>query len=218
MRALITRDLALAWRAGGGALTGLLFFLAVVALVPFAVGPDLPLLARVGPAILWLGALLASLLGLDRLWTLDREDGSLDLILVAPAPLPMLALAKIIAHWLATGLPLVLAAPALALLANLDAAASLGTALTLLVGTPALAALGAVGAAVAVALPRGGLLVAVIVLPLAVPTLIFGVAAADAWRDGEGAGASLAILAALTLLSMALAPLAVAAALRGSSD
>ena len=212
MLPLIRRDLALAWRASGGALTGLLFFLAVVATVPFAVGPDLPLLARIGPAMLWLGALLASLLGLDRLWALDREDGSLDALMGAPVPLALLALAKLAAHWLATGLPLVLASPVLGLLANQDAGASLRTALTLLVGTPALAALGAIGAAVAVALPRGGLLTAVLVLPLAVPTLIFGVAAAN------GGGAALAFLGAITLFALALAPVACAAALRASVE
>ena len=206
------RDLALAWRASGGALTGLLFFLAVVATVPFAVGPDLPLLARIGPAVLWLSALLASLLGLDRLWALDREDGSLDALMGAPVPLALLALAKLAAHWLATGLPLVLASPVLGLLANQDAGASLRTALTLLVGTPALAALGAIGAAVAVALPRGGLLTAVLVLPLAVPTLIFGVAAAN------GGGAALAFLGAITLFALTLAPVACAAALRASVE
>ena len=221
MRALIARDVRLAWRAGGGAMTGLLFFLAVVALVPFAVGPDLPLLARIGPAILWLGALLASLLGLDRLWTIDREDGSLDLLLGAPDGLTQLALAKILAHWLTTGLPLALAAPLLAPLAGLGPAPALGTALTLLIGTPGLAALGCAGAAVAVALPRGGLLIAVIVLPLSVPILIFGVGAAGAMRAGAGgidwAGAlpALALLAASSLIALAIAPFASAAALRG---
>ena len=219
MLALIRRDLALAWRASGGALTGLLFFLAVVAVVPFAVGPDLPLLARIGPAIVWLGALLASLLGLERLWALDREDGSLDALMGAPLPLPAVALAKIAAHWLATGLPLALASPLLGLLANQDAAASLRTALTLTVGTPALAALGAVGAAVAVSLPRGGLLVPVLVLPLAVPTLIFGTAAAQAARDGlADAATPLALLAAITLASLVACPVAAAAALRADLD
>lgn len=212
MLALVRRDLALAWRASGGALTGLLFFLATVAVVPFAVGPDLPLLARIGPAIVWLGALLASLLGLDRLFTLDREDGSLDVLMGAPASLALMALAKIVAHWLATGLPLVVAAPVLGLMVNLDAGAALRTAATLLVGTPALAALGGVGAAVAVALPRGGLLVAVLVLPLAVPTLVFGVAAA------RGDGGAMALLAATTLFALALAPPACAAALRAAAQ
>ena len=212
MLAIVRRDLRLAWRASGGALTGLLFFLAVVAVVPFAVGPDLPLLARIGPAILWLGALLASLLGLDRLWSLDREDGSLDALAGAPTPLPLVALAKIAAHWIASGLPLVIATPLLGLLSNVGPAASLRTAGTLLVGTPALAALGAIGAAVAVSLPRGGLLTAVLVLPLAVPTLIFGVAAAN------GGASALAFLAAISLFAMAVAPFACAAALRATLE
>ena len=224
MTALIARDLALAWRAGGGALTGLLFFLGTVALVPFAVGPDLPLIERIGPAIVWLGALLASLLGLDRIVALDREDGSLDLLRTAPQPLETLLLAKIIAHWLATGLPLVLAALPLGLLANQGPEALLATAFTLLVGTPALAAWGAMGASIAAALPRGGLLIAVVVLPLCVPTLIFGTAAASAMAGGRdetlgavlgNAAVPLALLGALSLLALAVSPFAMAAALRG---
>ena len=212
MLPLIVRDIRLAWRAGGGALTGLLFFLAVVALVPFALGPDLPLLERVGPAILWLGALLASLLGLDRLWALDREDGSLDLLAMSATPLPLIALAKIVAHWIATLLPLALVSPLLGLLANQSASASARTLATLLVGTPALAALGAIGAAVAVSLPRGGLLTAVVVLPLSVPTLVFGVGA-------TGGGATpLLLLAAISLFALAGAPFAIAAALRAELD
>ena len=209
---LIVRDIRLAWRAGGGALTGLLFFLAVVALVPFALGPDLPLLERVGPAILWLGAMLASLLGLDRLWALDREDGSLDLLVMSATPLPLVALAKIAAHWIATLLPLALVSPLLGLLANQSAAASLRTLVTLLLGTPALAALGAIGAAVAVSLPRGGLLTAVIVLPLSVPTLVFGVGAAT------GGETALLLLAAVSLFALAGAPFAIAMALRADAD
>ena len=219
MLALLARDLRLAFRASGGALTSLLFFLAVVAVIPFAVGPDLPLLSRIGPAILWIAALLASLLGLDRLFALDRADGSLDLLAGAPTSLPLLVLAKIAAHWLATGLPLVIAVPVAGLLANLGPADSLGIAVTLLIGTPALAALGAAGAAVAVALPRGGLLVPVLILPLAIPTLIFGTAAAQAARDGLAEAATpLALLGAITLGSLAAAPIAAAAALRADLD
>ena len=219
MLALIRRDLRLALRGSGGALTGLLFFLLVVAVVPFALGPDLPLLGRLGPGILWIAALLASLLGLDRLWAIDRADGSLDLLAGTPTPLPLVALAKIVAHWLATGLPLVLATPVVGLLANLAPDESLAAALALLIGTPALAALGAATAAAAVSLPRGGLLVPVLVLPLAVPTLIFGTAAAQGARDGLGdALAPLALLAAITLVALVTAPLATAAALRADLD
>ena len=217
--ALIGRDLKLALRGSGGALTGLLFFLLVVAVVPFALGPDLPLLGRLGPGILWIAALLASLLGLDRLWAIDRADGSLDVLAGAATPLPLVALAKIVAHWLATGLPIVLATPLVGLLANLRPGESLAAALALLIGTPALAALGAAAAAAAVALPRGGLLVPVLVLPLAVPTLIFGTAAAQAARTGPGdALAPFAFLGAITLLSLVAAPVAAAAALRADLE
>ena len=182
MTALFLRDLRLGIRAGGGALTGVLFFLAVIATIPFAVGPDLNLLARIGPAILWIGALLASLLGLDRLFQADREDGSLDLMILA-ADRHMLALTvlvKCLAHWTASVLPLVIAAPLLGLFMNIEPAGLAAATLTLLVGTPAITFIGAVGAAVAVALPRGGLMVSVLVLPLAIPVLIFGVSASYA--------------------------------------
>ena len=177
----------LAVRVGGGALIGVLFFLIVVTLMPFAIGPDLALLARIGPAILWLGALLASLLALDRLFAADHEDGSLDLILMARVPLELAVAAKALAHWLTTGLPLVIAAPLLGLLLNLDPQATGAVALTLLVGTPALTFIGLIGAALTVALRRGGLLLAVLVLPLTIPVLIFGVVGLE--RRDRRAGA-----------------------------
>jgi heme exporter protein B len=212
---LLLRDLRLAVRLGGGAAIGVLFFLLVVTLVPFAVGPDLVLLSRIGPAILWLGALLANLLALDRLLTMDQEDGSLDLILMAPLPLELALVAKALAHWLTTGVPLVAAAPLLGLILNLDAPATGAVALTLLAGTPALTFIGLVGAALTVALRRGGLLLAVLVLPLAVPVLVFGVAAANAAVVGPlPFGAPFSILCGLTLASLALGPFAAALALR----
>ena len=177
MSALLIRELRLALRAGGGALTGLLFFLAVVVAAPFALGPDLNLLSRIGPALLWIGALLASLLGLDRLFQADRDDGSLDVLILSGHPLPVIVLVKCLAHWLTTGLPLVVASPVLGLLLNISGDAMLALAATLLFGTPAITLIGAVGAAVTVALPRGGLLIAILVLPLAIPVLIFGIAA-----------------------------------------
>jgi heme exporter protein B len=202
-------------RVGGGALIGVLFFLIVVTLMPFAIGPDLALLARIGPAILWLGALLASLLALDRLIAADHEDGSLDLILMAPVPLELTVAVKAIAHWLTTGLPLVVAAPLLGLLLNLDPKATGAVALTLLIGTPALTFIGLIGAALSVALRRGGLLLAVLVLPLTIPVLIFGVAASNAAIVGPMTfGTPFTILSALTLASMVLGPFAAAAALR----
>jgi heme exporter protein B len=202
-------------RIGGGALMGVLFFLIVVTLVPLAVGPDLAQLRRIGPAILWLGALLASLLALDRLFAADHEDGSLDLILMGRAPLELVVLAKAIAHWITTGLPLVIATPLLGLFLNLEPAAIGAVALTLLVGTPALTCIGLVGAALSVVLRRGGLLLPVLVLPLTVPVLIFGVAASNAAIVGPVPfGAPFAILGALTLMSLVLGPFAAAAALR----
>src|SRR5712675_2510517 len=215
LTALLIRDMRLAVRLGGGALVGVLFFLLVVAIVPFAIGPDLALLARIGPAILWLGALLASLLALDRLVSMDHEDGSLDLILTARVPLELAVAAKALAHWLTTGLPLVIAAPLLGLLLNLDPAATGAVTLTLLAGTPALTFIGLIGAALTVALRRGGLLLAVLVLPLTVPVLIFGVAAANAAIVGPVPfAAPFGVLCALSLMSLVVGPFAAAIALR----
>ncbi|HKA82053.1 MAG TPA: heme exporter protein CcmB [Xanthobacteraceae bacterium] len=219
LSALLVRDIRLAVRVGGGALIGVLFFLIVVTLMPFAIGPDLALLSRIGPAILWLGALLANLLALDRLIAMDQEDGSLDLILMARAPLELAVAVKALAHWLTTGLPLVLAAPILGLLLNLDLAATGAVALTLLAGTPALTFIGLIGAALTVALRRGGLLLAVLVLPLTVPVLIFGVAASNAAIVGPVPfGAPFSILCALTLMSLVVGPLAAAIAVRQSLE
>ena len=213
--ALIVRDLRLAVRVGGGALIGVLFFLIVVTLVPFAVGPDLALLARMGPAILWLGALLASLLALDRLLAIDHEDGSLDLMLTARVPLELAISVKALAHWLTTGLPLVVAAPLLGLLLNLDPKATGAVAVTLLAGTPALTFIGLIGAALTVALRRGGLLLAILVLPLTVPVLIFGVAASNAAIVGPVPfGTPFSNLCALILISPVIGPVAAAIALR----
>ena len=215
LAALFARDVRLAIRVGGGGGIGVLFFLIVVVLMPFAIGPELTLLARIGPAILWLGALLASLLTLDRLFTIDHEDGSLDLILMSGTPLELAVAAKAAAHWLTTGLPLVIAAPLLGLFMNLDAKASAAVTLTLLAGTPALTFIGLIGAALSVALRRGGLLLAVLVLPLTVPVLIFGVAASNAAIVGPlPFGAPFTILCALMLTSLVVGIFAAAAALR----
>jgi heme exporter protein B len=219
LTALLIRDMRLAVRVGGGALVGVLFFLLVVAIIPFAIGPDLALLARIGPAILWLGALLASLLGLDRLIASDHEDGSLDLILAAQTPLELTMAGKALAHWLTTGLPLVVATPLLGLLLNLDPVATGAVALTLAAGTPALTFIGLVGAALTVALRRGGLLLAVLILPLTIPVLIFGVAASNAAIVGPiPFGTPFTILCALTLMSAVVGPIAAAATLRQGLD
>jgi heme exporter protein B len=221
MTALFRRDLKLVFRAGGGALTGVIFFLAVIATIPFGVGPDLKLLARIGPAIIWIGALLAALLGLDRLFQADREDGSLDVMLLRGdfASLAGACFVKCLAHWTATCLPLVAAAPLLGLLMNMEANAIAAVTLTLMVGTPALAFIGAVGAALAVSLPRGGLLISVLVLPLAIPVLIFGVSATQgAVEDPAPFTSPFLILAAITLFFSVLGPLAAAAALKSTAD
>ncbi|MEH2521812.1 heme exporter protein B [Bradyrhizobium sp. AZCC 1610] len=219
LAALIRRDIKIAVRVGGGALIGVLFFLTVTVLMPFAIGPDLALLTRLGPAILWLGALLASLLTLDRLFTADHEDGSLDLIVMGRAPLELACAAKALAHWLAAGVPLIVASPVLGLLLNLDATATSAVALTLLVGTPALTFTGMIGAALAVTLHRGGLLLAVLVLPLSIPVLIFGVAASQAAITGPlSFGTPFSILCALSLVSLVVGPFAAAASLRHGLD
>jgi len=221
MMALILRDIRLGVRAGGGMLIGILFFLAVIAVVPFGVGPDLNLLARIGPAILWIGALLASLLGLDRLFQADREDGSLDILILQnhEHPLALTVFAKCVAHWLTTGLPLVIVSPALGLLMNMEPAAILATTATLLAGTPAITFIGATGAALAVALPRGGLLVSVMVLPFVIPVLIFGVMAAyGAVENPAPFTQPFLLMCALTLFFAVLGPVAAGAALKASSD
>ncbi len=219
MGALFVRDARLAMRAGGGALIGVLFFLAVVAVVPFGVGPDLNLLARIGPAILWIGALLAALLGLDRLFQADRDDGSLDVMLMQETPLFLTVLVKCAAHWTATSVPLIVVSPLLGLFMNIEGVAMAAVAATLFVGTPAITFIGAVGAAVSVSLPRGGLLVSVLVLPLSIPVLIFGVSAvAGAVEDPAPFLPPFLILCALTLFFSVLGPLAASAALRASTD
>lgn len=221
MLALFLRDLKLGVRAGGGALVGLLFFLTIVAIVPFAIGPDLPLLARIGPAMLWIGALLASLLGLERLFQADRETGALDIFIIGDALhwLPLTVFVKCLAHWTVSVLPLIVAVPLFGLLLNMEPLAIGATALTLAVGTPAITFIGATGAAVAVALPRGGLLVSVLVLPLVIPVLIFGVSAANGAIDSTAPFlAPFLILTALTMFFAVIGPFAAAAALRAMTD
>jgi heme exporter protein B len=219
MMPLFLRDLKLSVRAGGGALIGILFFLTVVAVVPFGVGPDLNLLSRIGPAIVWIGALLAALLGLDRLFQAERDDGSLDLLLMQETPLVITVIVKCLAHWTATSLPLVIASPLLGLFMNMNETAIGATMLTLLAGSPAITFIGAVGAAVAVALPRGGLLVSILVLPLAIPVLIFGVSATyAAVQEPAPFLPPFLILIALTLFFAVIGPASAALALRNTSD
>lgn len=215
--AILKRDLAVASRAGGGGELALVFFLTLVVLVPFALGPDLNLLSRIGPAILWLGALLSVLIGLDRLFQSDEEDGSLDLIRASALPLELAVLAKGLAHWLTTGLPLALAAPLLGLLVALPGEGVLPLVATLLVGTPALSFIGAGGAALAASLRRGGLIVPVLVAPLTVPVLIFGVSAANAAVGGTVPFLTpFLILCAISLGAIVIGTVAAAAALRSA--
>lgn len=214
MTRLLWRDLMLGVRSGGGFGLGLAFFLIVTALVPLAVGPETALLSRVAAGILWLGALLACLLTLDRIFQLDFEDGSLDLLATAPIPMEAVAAIKALAHWLLTGLPLTLAAPILGILMNLPGPSFGMLTLSLLLGTPALSMIGTFGAALTVGLKRGGLILSVIVLPLYVPTLVFGTEAARRAGAGGDPVTPLLLMAGISLGAIALLPFAAAAALR----
>jgi heme exporter protein B len=212
--ALLIRDLRLAFRAGGGFGLGLAFFLIVTVLVPFSVGPQADLLGTIAPGVLWLGALLACLLSLDRLLALDYEDGTLDLLVTAPLPLEAAVSVKALAHWLTTGLPLVLAAPVLGVLLNLPTSGYGWLVLSLAFGTPALSVIGTFGAALTVGIKRGGLLLSLLVLPLYVPTLIFGAEVARRGAAGLDATTPTLMLAGITFGTIALMPFASAAVLR----
>lgn len=214
MIALLARDLQLALRAGGGFGLGLAFFLIVTILVPLGVGPQSALLGTIAPGILWLGALLACLLSLDRLLALDWEDGTLDLLATAPLPLEAAVSVKALAHWITTGLPLVLAAPVLGVLLNLPGPGFLWLVVSLALGTPALSVIGTFGAALTVGLKRGGLLLSLLVLPLYVPTLIFGAEVARRGAIGMDIVTPVLMLAGITAATIALLPFASAAVLR----
>ncbi|MDE2362803.1 MAG: heme exporter protein CcmB [Hyphomicrobiales bacterium] len=215
LSSLVRREIAIARRIGGGGSMGVVFLLVLVTIVPFAIGPDLNLLRRIGPAILWIASLLAMLLGLDRLFQADWEDGSLDQLQLGATPLEAVVFVKCLAHWATTALPLVVAAPLMGLLMAQEPESMLGIGVSLLVGSPAMTFIGAVGAAATVSLRRGGLLMALLVLPLCIPALIFGVSAANAAAGGTVPFLTpLAVLAALTLASGALCPFAAAALLR----
>ena len=214
MKALLVRDLALALRAGGGFGLGLAFFLIVVVLVPFGVGPEAAVLTRIAPGILWIAALLAALLSLDRIFALDFEDGALPLLATSPLPLEGVALVKAVAHWITTGLPLTLAAPGLGFLLHLRPEVYGFLFGSLLIGTPALSMIGAFGAGLTVGIRRGGLLMSLLVLPLYVPTLIFGAEAVRRGAEGLGAATPLLMLGGITLGCFALLPFATAFVLR----
>lgn len=214
MIALLIRDLRLALRAGGGFGLGLAFFLIVIVLVPFGVGPEGAILAKIAAGVLWVGALLACLLSLDRIFALDYEDGSLDLLATAPIPMEGVVAIKALAHWLTTGLPLVIAAPLFGVLLHLEGQAAFWLTLSLAIGTPALSILGSFGAALTVGLKRGGLLLSLLVLPLYMPTLIFGAELVRRGADGLPIGVALAMLGAITAFTLAIIPFAAAAAIR----
>ena len=213
--ALFRRDIKLAWREGGAIGVALGFYLVVVAIMPLGLGPDLNLLSRIAPGVLWVALLLAALLSLGRLFEVDDEDGSLEVLATGPLPMEAVVAAKSLAHWLVTGVPLTLLAPILGLLLNLPPEGYLVLMASMLAGTPAISFLGAVGAALTLRARRGGLLLGLLMLPLFVPTLIFGISAVDAaLLDTGGFTSSFLILVALSLAAVALAPLAAAVALR----
>jgi heme exporter protein B len=212
---LVSRDLKLAAREGGAIGTALGFFLLVVSLMPLGLGPDLNLLSRIAPGVLWIALLLAALLSLGRIFEADHDDGALDVMATAPLPLEMVAAAKATAHWLTTGIPLALLAPVLGILLNLDIAAYPALVATMLAGTPAVSFLGSIGAALTLKARKGGLLLALVVLPFYIPTLIFGISAVSAVTMHTGAfESSFLILIAISLASVVIGPLAAAAALR----
>ena len=214
LKALLARDLSLAFRRGGDTAMGLVFFVVALSLFPFGVGASPDILARIGAGVIWVVALLAVLLTLDRLWQADFEDGSLELILLSPAPLELLVVVKCLAHWLTSGLLLVVASPLLALLMNLPTEGWWALPLALLLGTPTLTLIGSIGAALLLGSRRGSVLIALLVLPLYVPVLIFGVAAVEGVLMGLSGAAPLLILGAILLAALALTPFATAAALR----
>lgn len=217
-RAIIARDLLLAFRHRGDLLTTLFFFVIVVSLFPLAIGPEPNTLRLIAPGIVWVAALLSSMLSLEKLFAADFADGTLDQLLLSPCPLALLVLGKVIAHWLISGLPLVLMGPVLGLQYDLSLS-SLGVLLLgLLLGTPVLSLIGAIGAALTLGLRNGGVLVSLLVLPLTIPVLIFGAGAVEATASGLGAEGHLSMLAAILVLSLFFAPLATALSLRISAE
>lgn len=211
---VVRRDLRLALRQGTDSIMVVAFFVLTVVLFPFGIGPEMNTLERVAPGVLWVTALLASMLSLDRLFQADYEDGSLELLTLTPAPLSVVVIAKVTAHWLTTGLPLIAAAPVLAVLLNMNADGFGTLLLAMLLGTPSLSLIGAIGAGLVLGARRGGVLVSLLILPLYVPVLIFGVGAVDAAVHGFSPKAQLLVLGAILLAALPLAPWATSAALR----
>ena len=214
LTAVLRRDLRLAWRTPGDSVNVVLFFVLSVVLFPFGVGPAAEILSRISVGVIWVMALLAALLSLDRLFRDDADDGSLDLLALSPVPLEFLVLGKVLAHWLITGLPLIVASPLLALFLQMPREAYPTLLLALLIGTPTLSLIGAIGASLTLGARRGGVLVALLVLPLYIPVLIFGVGAVEAASAGLEARPHLLLLGGLLALFLPVSPVATAAALR----
>jgi heme exporter protein B len=212
--AVFARDLRLAWRSPGDSANVVLFFVITVVLFPFGIGPAAEILARISVGVIWVTALLACLLSLDRLFRDEAEDGSLDLLALSPTPLELLVIGKLLAHWLTTGVPLIVASPLLALLMQMPAEAYPTLLLSLLLGTPTLSLIGAIGAALTLGARRGGVLVALLILPLYIPVLVFAVGAVDAAAQGLSARPHLLLLGGLLAVFLPVAPVAAAAALR----
>jgi heme exporter protein B len=212
------RDLLLAMRNRSDILTTLFFFIIAISLFPLGVGPELDTLREIAPGVFWVAALLASMLALERLFAIDFADGTLEQLLLIPQPTTILVLAKVLAHWLITGVPLVLLSPLLGLQYDLSAEAIEVLMLTLLLGTPSLSLIGAIGAALTLGLRGGGVLVSLLVLPLYIPVLIFGAGAVEATVSGLGGAGHISMLGAIFLLSLVMAPLATVAALRVSAE
>ncbi len=216
--AIVRRDLKLAFRRGGDAANVVVFFILTITLFPFGIGPEPATLARVAPGVIWVVALLAAMLSLDRLFRDDHDDGSLEMLVLTPLPLEVVVMAKCLAHWLTTGLLLVIAAPLLAVLMAMDGEGFATLIAAMLLGTPVLSLVGAIGAALTVGFRRGGVLISLLVLPLFIPVLIFGVGAVDAAVYGLTAKPHLMMLGGLLVASLPLAPWAAAAALRLSLE
>jgi len=215
---VVMRDLLLAMRNRSDILTTLFFFIIAISLFPLGIGPELDTLREIAPGVFWVAALLASMLALERLFAIDFADGTLEQLLLTPQPTTVLVLAKVLAHWLITGVPLVLLSPLLGLQYDLSSEAIQALMLTLLLGTPSLSLIGAIGAALTLGLRGGGVLVSLLVLPLYIPVLIFGAGAVEATVSGLGGGGHVSMLGAILLLSLVMAPLATVAALRVSAE
>ena len=215
---LVRRDLKLAFRGGSDAVMAVIFFILAASLFPFGVGPDPDVLPRIGGGVIWVVALLAAMLSLERMFSADYEDGSLEQFVLSPVPLVLVALAKIIAHWLTTGVLLLFAAPVLAVLYNLPGSVFVPLIVSMLLGTPTLSLIGSIGAALTLGARRSGVLISLLVLPLYIPVLIFGALAVDSALDGRAYGNLLTVLGGFLLLALAAAPWATAAALRQSIE